>query len=104
MSTTTYVSLRNKKAICSFRMKKVPYLLLWTILFFLFLHENIYCGYSFETPCPCTHNICFHVEIKKKYINWIPTSYLELCSDQGFYCLFTKSLHTEKHADTQKRL
>ena len=39
------------------------------IISFLFLHENICCGYSLEAPRQGTsneyHNICFHGEIKK---------------------------------------
>ena len=39
------------------------------LIFFLFLHENICCGYSLEAPHRGAsneyHNICFHEEIKK---------------------------------------
>ena len=41
------------------------------ILFFLFLYENICCGYSLEAPRRGAsdeyHNICFRAEIRKKY-------------------------------------
>ena len=35
---------------------------------FLFLYENMCCGYSLEVPealLMSTHNICFHTEIRK---------------------------------------
>ena len=39
------------------------------LIFFLFLHENIFCGYLLEAPWRGTsneyHNICFCGEIKK---------------------------------------
>ena len=35
------------------------------LIFFLFLHENICCGYSLEAPLMSTHNICFCGEIRK---------------------------------------
>ena len=37
------------------------------LIFFLFLHENIYCGYSLEAPW---HKICFPGE-RRKNINLI---------------------------------
>ena len=60
-----------------FNQKKV-------LIFFLFLLKNICCGYSLETPrrgCGHSievphpgasneyHNLCFHGEIKKYYVN-----------------------------------
>ena len=41
---------------------------IYTYKIFLFLHENIHCGYSLVASSQCTskeyHNICFHTEIK----------------------------------------
>ena len=40
--------------------------------FFLFLHKNIYCGYSLEAPqLISTHNICFRGEVRKMF-TWYP--------------------------------
>ena len=52
------------------------------IIFFIFLYENICCGYSLEASLEAlimsTHNICFHGEIRKivvfsgwkRYLTW----------------------------------
>ena len=42
-------------------------------LFFLFLLQNIDCGYSLEPPhteavLTCTHNLCFEQKVEKKQI------------------------------------
>ena len=67
------------------------------LIFFLFLHENIYCGYSLEAPYQgasneypqhmfsgrltkallmSTHNICFRGEIRKIFTIYPPLSRL----------------------------
>ena len=44
----------------------------WVQIFFLYLHENIYCGYSFEAPHPGAFDrypqCIFSLRIKKKSI------------------------------------
>ena len=43
-------------------------------IFYLFLHENICCGYSLEAPWQgtsmCTHNICFLRRNKENISNF----------------------------------
>ena len=39
------------------------------LIFFLFLSENIFCGYSLEVLLMSTHNICFTEENKQKYLS-----------------------------------
>ena len=35
------------------------------IIFFLFLHKNLCCGYKLEVPLMSTHNIGFYKEMRK---------------------------------------
>ena len=48
------------------------------LIFFLFLHKNICCGYSLEVPRQGAsneyHNICFHGEIRKIFTGYPPLS------------------------------
>ena len=59
------------------------------LISFLFLHENICCGYSLEAPRQGAfneyHNICFHGEIRKI-----------LCG----YPLLSVAMHTHTHTHT----
>ena len=52
-------------------------------LLFLFLQENICCGYSLEVPRRGTsneyHNICFHGEIRKILTRYPFLSWLRTC-------------------------
>ena len=49
------------------------------LILYLFLHTNICCGYTFETPIEAllmsTHNICFRRKIRK-YLPNIPSYYM----------------------------
>ena len=67
------------------------------LIFFLFLHECICCGYSLEAPCRgilmSTHNICFHEEIRKTFTCTL--WYAILCRAM-FYFICTNIPPTER--------
>ena len=61
-------------------------------IFFLFLSENICCGYSsevFKTLLMSTHNICFLWEIRKKVNFQASKSWLDMDFNHLFVCQFS---------------
>ena len=61
------------------------------LVFLLFVHENICCGYSLEAPLVLlmsTFNICFCAKKKNNFLD--TPSYLELCSCIFFPFLFCR--------------
>ena len=68
MADDTFLLNMAQLLIASLALTKMLFFNLKVLIFFLFLHKNICCGYSLKVPRPrlmSTHNICFRGEIKK---------------------------------------
>ena len=67
--TFSYSSMFWAGCLINFTLPLVQIRVGISLIFFLFLHENIYCDYSLEAPRRGAsneyHNICFRGEIRK---------------------------------------